>query len=264
MSGNVSGPVRLHIEQVGPPDGQALVLLHGLGNTGESWFFQRDVLGEAGYRVLLVDARGHGQSEKPHTRFSIQAMAGDVVHALDGLGIETAHVCGLSLGGALALTLAMDYPGRVGRLVVVNSAMRFIPRDLSRLLYFGMRVILMQFISFRQQARLVANRVFPNPEHAHLRDYLYQILIANDPIAYRRVALALARFDARGQVGRIQAPTLVIAGDKDTTVPMRDKRALAAAIPGARLEVVAGSGHGTPVDSPEAFTSLLLDFLGKS
>ena len=97
---------RLHVEQAGPPDGPPLVLLHGLGSSSEDWLWQRDELTAAGYRLLMVDARGHGRSEKPYSRYRIEDMAGDVAHVLDGLGVSQAHVCGLSLGGAIATPLA--------------------------------------------------------------------------------------------------------------------------------------------------------------
>jgi 3-oxoadipate enol-lactonase len=249
------------VEQAGPPDGPALVLLHALGGSGEDWLLQRDVLAEGGYRVLVVDMRGHGRSEKPRCRYSIEGMAADVARALDEVGVKRADVCGLSLGGATALALALDYPERVRRLVLVNAAARYLPRDASRLIYYGARLILLSLIGPRQQARFVARRVFPRPEHANLREILFERLAANDPRAYRRVAGALVRFDVRHRLSQIRAPTLVVAGADDTTVSLHQKQELAGAIPGARLEVVPGSGHATIVDSPEAFNRLLLDSL---
>jgi pimeloyl-ACP methyl ester carboxylesterase len=255
--------VRLHVEQAGPPDGPTLLLLHALGSTGEDWVWQRDALTEAGYHLLMVDARGHGRSPKPHNRYRIEDMASDVARALDELSVARADVCGLSLGGAIALALALDYPERVNRLVIANAAAYFLTQSPSRYLYFGLRLVLMSLLSFRQQARLVASRVFPRPEHAEIREWFFERLAANDRLAYRRTFQALARFDVRERLGEISALTLVIAGADDTTVSLPQKEELAEAIPGARLEIVPDSGHGTVADCPEVFNRLVIDFLAK-
>ena len=257
------GVARLHVAQAGPQGAPPLVLLHGLGGSGEDWFWQRDDLVRAGYRLLMVDARGHGCSEKPYGRYRIEDMAADVAHALDELAVMRADVCGLSLGGAMALALALEHSDRVRRLVVVNAAACFLPRDLSRLVYYGARLLALSFVGLPRQAHIVANRVFPRPEHAHLREMLYERLTTNDPRAYRRTIGALGRFDVRARLRELGAPTLVVAGEEDTTVALRDKVALADNVPNARLAVVSRSGHAPIADCPQVFNRLLLDFLAE-
>ena len=178
--------VRLHIEQTGPPEGPPLVLLHGLGSSSQDWMWQRDDLAAAGVRMVMVDARGHGRSEKPYGPYQIEDMADDVVAALDELGIEQVDVCGLSLGGALALTMALNHPERVKRLVIVNAPAYFMGRNVSQLAYFGLHYLLLSALSLPRQARIVAGRVFPRPEQAQLRETLYEQLASNDRRAYKR------------------------------------------------------------------------------
>jgi pimeloyl-ACP methyl ester carboxylesterase len=112
-------------------------------------------------------------------------------------------------------------------------------------------------------AAQVARRLFPWPEQRTLYESAVASLAATPRRAYLAAMLALARFDARGQVAAIRHPTLVVAGDRDTTVPLAAKVALAAAIPGARLVVVPASGHATPHDQPETFNRILLEFLAE-
>ena len=107
----------------------------------------------------------------------------------------------------------------------------------------------------------VARGLFPWPEQRALYDAAVARLAATPRTAYAAALGALARFDARGQVAAIRRPTLVVAGDRDRTVPLAAKAWLAAAIPGARLAVVPGSGHATPFDQPDVFNRLLLEFL---
>jgi pimeloyl-ACP methyl ester carboxylesterase len=103
--------------------------------------------------------------------------------------------------------------------------------------------------------------MFPKPEQEMLRKLAAERIAANDVTTYRRLLLAASAFDVRRRLGQITCPTLVIAGDRDTTVPIKAKRLLAASISGARLEIVADSGHATPIDQPEAFNSLVMGFV---
>ncbi|MBO9371003.1 MAG: alpha/beta hydrolase [Chloroflexi bacterium] len=110
-------------------------------------------------------------------------------------------------------------------------------------------------------ARLVAEELFPRPGQAGLRRVAFQRLCANDPAAYRAAMMAAACYDGRRDLGRIRAPTLVVAGLEDTVVPLRAKEELASGIPGARLITIPRSGHATPTDQPVMFNRTLLDFL---
>jgi pimeloyl-ACP methyl ester carboxylesterase len=111
------------------------------------------------------------------------------------------------------------------------------------------------------QARFVAARLFPKPEQAELRALAAERIAANDMTTYTRLMLAIRAFDVTHRLSEIACPTLVIAGDRDTTVPLRAKQYLASHIPGARFELIADSGHATPVDQPEAFNQLVMDFI---
>ena len=106
----------------------------------------------------------------------------------------------------------------------------------------------------------VARRLFPWPEQRALYEAAVASLAATSRGAYLAAMQALARFDARGQVAAIRQPTLIVAGDRDTSVPLAAKVALAASIPRARLLVVPGSGHATPHDQPAAFNHAMLEF----
>jgi 3-oxoadipate enol-lactonase len=107
----------------------------------------------------------------------------------------------------------------------------------------------------------VARRLFPWPEQRALYESATASLAATPRHAYFAAMRALARFDARGQVAAVRHPTLIVAGDRDRSVPLAAKVALAAAIPRARLLVVPASGHATPHDQPEVFNRALVDFL---
>ena len=252
----------LHYTLRGRRSAPVVVLLHGLGSSSADWPEQLAVL-EACYRVVAVDLPGHGRSALPACPLTVESMARDVAGLLVRLGEGPAHVLGLSLGACVALRLALAAPERVRSLTLVNPFARVRPAgpgDLARLV---LRMLLLGTAPMSAVATHVARRLFPWPEQGALYDAAVASLAATSRRAYFAAMRALAKFDARGQVAAIRHPTLIVAGDRDTSVPLAAKVALAAAIPRASLLVVPASGHATPHDQPRVFNRALLEFLAK-
>ena len=249
----------LHHTQRGH-SGPAVVLLHGLGSSCRDWEFQEVAL-ETRYRVIAVDLPGHGNSVSPRAAVTIEGMADEVSALLAALDEEPAHVVGLSLGACVALRLGLQSPDRVRSLTLVNPFARVQPtgpRDVARLL---LRLTMLGVAPMRMVGAHVARGLFPWPEQRALYEAAVTSLGATSRRGYASALRALAQFDARGQVAAIRRPTLVVAGDRDTMVPLAPKLRLAAAIPSARIVVVPASGHATPYDQPATFNRVLLEFL---
>lgn len=258
MAKHPSGIIDLACSEAG--QGAPLILLHGLGSSQNDWLMQQIALVPR-YRTLAVDLRGHGKSPKPPGPYRIPAMAADVARLLTRRDAYPAHVIGLSLGGAVAQQLALDWPHLVRSLILVNTAARFMSDDRQQRLMGLRRMIGIYLGSMDSVAQAVAERLFPRPEQAAWRRETAQRIAANDLRAYRAALWAIVRFDLRDRLREIRCPTLVVAGDEDTTVPMAAKRLLAERIPGSRLEIIDHSGHATPIDQPEAFNRVMLRFL---
>jgi pimeloyl-ACP methyl ester carboxylesterase len=250
--------IRIYYEQAGA--GDAILFLHGLGSCAEDWVLQRPAF-EGRFRVIAPDLRGHGQSDKPRGGVRVSHLARDVIGLLDALNVGRAHVVGLSLGGCAAQQLTLDAPARVRSLTLVNTFAHLEPASPRHALMLAARMVVLGLRGLPAQAHFVAARLFPKPEQAELRQLAAARIAANDPATYRRLLFAIRAFDVRDRLGEIKCPTLVIAGDRDTTVPLPAKRYLAAHIPGARYELVADSGHATPIDQPEVFNRRVLEFI---
>lgn len=240
----------------GPP----LALIHGLGSSRNDWLLQLPALTER-YRTVAPDLRGHGLSPKPAGPYRIGQMAADVALLLLRLNARPAHVLGISLGGAVAQQLALDHPELVRSLILVNTAPRFISGQWRQRLMGARRVANVYLHGMDQVAEDVARSLFPLLDQTALRLEAVERIRANDLKAYRACLWAIARFDVTDLLPLIGCPTLIVAGDRDATVPLASKRLLAERISDSRLEIVANSGHATPVDQPEAFNRLVLDFL---
>ena len=255
------GKATLHYDERGDGDGAPIVLLHGLGSSSADWALQLPVLA-AQHRVLAVDLPAHGRSSRPRGRLTVAAMATAVAGLLRALGVSPAHVVGLSIGGCVALTLALDHPERVRSLALVNAFARLRPAGPRGALRMLTRLGLLAGAPMRVVAAHVARGLFPRPDQHALYLAAVASLGGGSRPTYLASILALLAFDVRRRLTEVRCPTLVVAGDRDMTVPLAAKTLLQRSIPGAELLVVPDSGHATPCDQAERFNAALLAFVG--
>jgi pimeloyl-ACP methyl ester carboxylesterase len=241
-------------------DGVPLVLLHGLGSSGDDWWLQTPALAPH-FRLIMPNLRGHKQSSALRGPTSIFTLATDIARLLDALHVERAHVLGLSLGGLVAQLLAIHFPQKVNKLILVNTFAHLWPTSFSEAYILARRVVVSNFLPPLTTARVVARDLFPKPEQAALRNEVLKRIGVNDVASYRYLVDAIRRFDSRPQLDRIAAATLLITGDRDAVVPRSCQQQLARGLRKVRWHIVRDSGHATPVDQPEEFNRVVLDFL---
>jgi len=241
-------------------EGEPLILLHGLGSSTRDWQFQLDDFA-AHYQVITLDLRGYGQTDHPPGPYSIRLMSEDVIALMDYLEISSFHLLGYSLGGAVALQIAVDHAHRIDKLIVVNSQPSFIPTSWRQKVEYYMRKMVVATMGMRRLAPVIASRLFPNHDQQDLRDLVIDRYSQNDAQAYLATLDALITWSVVPQLGKLQMPILFIAAEHDYT-PVEDKKRYLDQIPNARMVVVENSRHGTPLDQPEVFKGYVLDFLG--
>jgi len=256
------GDVELNYELVdctepwkaGPPP---VVFVHGLGGTGAMWLYQIPAFCDR-FPTITLDLRGHGASTKPERDFTVADMARDIVRLLRSLGVERAHLVGLSLGGMVIEQFAIDYPLAVASLVLVDTLCGVPPefQDTMR--------AAMQFIEQHSMAEVAKARItnaFSDGVDPSTRDYFIDQVAVNDKAAYERAARAAFGFSVGTRLGEISAPTLVVVGDHDRVTPPLLSEEIAARIPAARLARLAGAGHISNIEKPAEFNRVVLDFL---
>jgi 3-oxoadipate enol-lactonase len=237
------------------------LLLHGLGANASSWILQIPALIEAGYRPLAVDIPGFGKSPYDGRSWNIRGVANQLEILLGELITEPVHVVGLSMGGTIAQQLAFDAPHMIRSLVLVSTFAKLRPETLRGWLYFLRRFFLVNFVGLQAQARAVARQIFPDPNQEQLREILLESISQADPRAYRRAMASLGLFNSTRRLLEINAPTLIITGENDTTVTPARQRLLVAGIPTARQVIIPRAGHAVPVEQADAFNIELLNFL---
>jgi len=239
--------------------GAALLLIHGLGSSGDDWAFQRDAFARQ-HTLILPDLRGSGRSAKPHGPYSIAQFAGDLWALLDALGIETVQIRGFSLGGAVAIEMALLRPQRVLSLIVCNTLASYRTDTWRKWVEAHVQLALVRLLGLRRTARLIAKRMFPHDDQAPKRQRVVDVVGANPRRPYLDTVHALIGWSALERLSSLRAPTLIIAAEFDYT-PLDEKRAEMQRFPQAQLVVIAGSRHGTPFDSIEEFNAAVLGFL---
>jgi 3-oxoadipate enol-lactonase len=256
MSLDALRPEQLHVRHFGR--GEPVLLIHGLGSSGDDWAFQLPALASR-YRLVVPDLPGAGRSPRPRGRYSIADFASALWHLLDQLGHERAHLVGFSLGGAVALEMALQRPQSASRLVLINSLPSYRVDTLAKWLEVNLHVALVRTLGLERTARLIARRLFPEPHRTAMRERVVSVLAANAVAPYLATARALAGWCTLDRLDRLAVPTLLLAAEHDYT-PLAEKQAHAARL-GATLAVIRGSRHGTPFDAIAATNACLLAFL---
>ncbi|GAA5129159.1 alpha/beta fold hydrolase [Pseudonocardia adelaidensis] len=254
-----STPVALDVLRSGSCTGTPVVLLHPVGLRAEAWTRLAALMQPR--PVLVPSLRGHGSSPAAPEPWTVRDLAADVHAVLSHAGRGPANVVGLSLGGMVAQQLAIDHPGDVRSLVLIGTTGGVSPpvddvlRERGRrALEGGMDAVVDEPIArwFPASARTgpVATRIA-------------QWLRSNDPSCWAATWEAMAGFNVWTQLAGVDVPTLVLAGDADSSMPPEVGRALAAALPDSHLQIVAGAGHVAALEDPERFAKLIGDFLGQ-
>jgi len=252
--------IQLYYEEQGA--GEPLLLLHGLGSSTRDWELQVEAF-TANYHVITVDARGHGQSDKPPGPYSVSMFAADTAVLMQKLDIEAAHIVGLSMGGMSAFQLAVDAPELVKSLVIVNSAPELMPRTFKEKFEVFTRQMIVRLMGMRKMGEVLSERLFPAPEQANIRQLFIERWAENDKRAYLNSFQALVGWSVADRLGNIQCPALIIAAEHDYP-PLAHKEAYAAKMPDAELVVIRNSRHATPIDQPEKFNAALRAFLANA
>jgi len=248
---------RLHYRLDGPAEAPVLVLSNSLGTDLTMWDPQIPAFSRA-FRVLRYDTRGHGLSSVTPGPYSLAQLGQDVVALLDGLDIQRAHFCGISMGGLTGQWLGVNAPGRLAKLVVSNTAARIGTEEGWR-----ERAALVRGQGMDELAAGAAGRWF-TPAFAAAEPVVVGRLVdglrATPPQGYAACCDALAVADLREAIAEIPLPTLALAGRFDPVTTPADADFIASRVAGA-VRVDLDASHLSNVEQAEAFSAAVLDFL---
>jgi len=216
--------------------------------------------------VILPDLYGHGASSSATGICTVSDLAGDMVNLLDYLGVGAVIVCGLSLGGMVALQMAVDQPNRISSIIVANSGSWFTGPESAAMVDAWIDLLM------RKDGPLNRLHVtWPTLVNDEFRESAYgrasfdawaRILATVQGFSLCHVARGMTQFDLRGRLAAIRVPTLVISGEHDRLFGPNRSREISGDIVGSRCSIISVAGHLSSLDSPDQFNRVLLDFLG--
>lgn len=249
--------ISLHYESVG--HGPPILFIHGLGSSTRDWERQVGVFADS-HRVVTVDLRGHGKTDKPEGRYTIELFSEDVAGLISQLGLAPVTVVGISLGGMVAFQLAADHPDLIDRLIVVNALpdnelLRQVPIQIL------MRRLIVRFLGLERMGKILGERLFPDEEMQEERALLAKRWAENDKKAYQKSFQAVV--DWPGVTGRLDGfdgPMLMISSDEDY-VSLEQKQPYLDALAAMKHAVIEDARHAVPMERPERFNRAISEFL---
>lgn len=237
------------------------MLLHGGWSDSREWCWQLEALSDD-FDVVAWDAPGCGRSSDPPGNYEIGDYADDVARLILALGLEPAHILGLSFGGGLAIAVHQRHPG-LARSLVLASAYAGWAGSLPA------QEIAARLAKVRSEIDLPAEQwvqtylpgFFAGPVPQEVTDHAVQLMCESRPEGIRPMLEAFAAADLRSALAEIDVPTLIIHGEADARAPREVADALHDAIAGSKLVVLPGVGHCCNVEAPDAFNAVAGEFL---
>jgi pimeloyl-ACP methyl ester carboxylesterase len=242
--------------------GEPLILVHGLADDHRAW---RRTLPDLmlRHRVVMYDLRGHGQTSLGEPDGTLRQLGADLVGLMDAIGIDRAAIAGFSLGGTIAMRVAIDHPERIKGLALVATSSR-VGRAAAD--WYRRRVEMEERSDPQLRATLDQDAADVYAESPGELDegLLIRRQSTADPRGYGNACAAMAALNAEPldpELGLIRAPTLIVASDLDRHCPPKAAEIIAARIKGSRLEVIGGAGHPIPVEKPRELARSIISFL---
>jgi 3-oxoadipate enol-lactonase len=258
---NSDDGARIYYRVTGPAGAEPIVLIMGLGWDMSGWDLLVPHL--KGFRVLRLDNRGTGRSDKPQRPYSMQQLALDVALCMTAAGFDSAHVYGASLGSMIAQELALGLPGRIRTLILgcPSPGVISFPGSLGMLRVLLNREELTPEESFWAATPYLYGRSLTERPEAIAEVMQRRMASRADPGGVRRQLEAVLRWSSLRRLRNLRMPTLVIHGDHDRLIPIANGRLIATLVPGAHLHVLKGAGHVYGTDAPEEHLATLLAWL---
>jgi 3-oxoadipate enol-lactonase len=254
--------IQLYYELHGPENADVIVLSNGIFMSTASWGYQLTEF-KKHFRVLLYDCRGMWQSDHPAGPYSMEQHADDLAGLMDALGIEKAHIGGISYGGEISMTFALKYPQRA-RSLIVSSAVSQIDPMLQVMGASWMSALHNNDADTLFEVTFPANFSEPwiaaNQGTIELSRKKYHQM---DLKAAEELMLAFSKIDFTEELKKINVPTLVLVGELDILKSRKYSEIITREIPGAELLIIPHGGHAICMEQPGAFNTAVLGFVLK-
>jgi 3-oxoadipate enol-lactonase len=252
--------IQMNYELSGRKDDPVVMLSHSLGSSLVMWNPQMKPL-EPHFQVLRYDIRGHGKSEAPPGAYTLEQLGEDAVALLDVLEIEKVHWVGLSMGGMIGQSIALNYPKRLKSLALCDTAAAIAPEAQP---IWQERIDAVREKGVASQLEPTMERWF-TPSFLKLNPYMLGVIrnefLATPAQGYLGCIYAIRKLNYLDRLSEIKIPTLIMVGEDDPGTPVSASEAMHQRIPNSKLVIIKSARHLSNVEQPEVFNSNLIKFL---
>lgn len=250
--------VKLHYEEYGK--GDPIVLVHGLGGSIFDWVMQVPFFSKM-YRVIAVELRDHGESDKWTGSYDIKMFSDDIAEFVDKLKLGKAIFFGVSMGGIILMQLVLDHPSKVKALVLADTQPGL------RMMKAGLEMFSMSQKMAGEELAIATTKFNFTPEfieaHPDIMKKAIEVSDARDPSSTFRAAEGLKEFDVRKRLKEIKVPTIIANGEDDPLISLSQARYLKEHVKGAELVVLKKGRHMAIIEKADEFNTAVLNFLKK-
>jgi 3-oxoadipate enol-lactonase len=252
--------IQFNVSISGKSNGPVVVLSHSLCTTLSMWDEQMGFL-ETDFRVLRYDTRGHGASDAPNGAYTLEQLGHDLIGILNSLGIEKVIFVGLSMGGMIGQSVALNYPDRIEK-IILSSTAAVMGEQLQPV--WQDRISRAQNLGMSSLVTEILDRWF-TPGYLELKppsvDRIRQQILATPVAGFVGCSEAIRHLDYLEHLGNIDIPTLIIVGEDDPGTPVAFSQAIHDHIAGSKLQIIPAVRHLCNIEKPDIFNKVLLDFL---
>ena len=252
--------IQMNYELTGKKDAPVVLLSHSLGSSLLMWNPQRKAL-ESQFRVLCYDIRGHGKTEAPPGAYTLELLGEDAIALLDILEIERVHWVGLSMGGMIGQSVALNYPRRLTSLTLCDTSAAIAPEAQP---IWQERIDAVREKGVASQLEPTMERWF-TPTFLNLNPHMLGVIrkefLATPAQGYLGCIYAIRKLNYLDRLSEIKVPTLIMVGEDDPGTPVAASEAMHQRIPASKLVIIKSARHLSNVEQPEIFNTTLLTFL---
>jgi len=252
--------IQMNYELSGRKDDPVVMLSHSLGSSLVMWNPQMKAL-EPHFQLLRYDIRGHGKSEAPPGAYTLELLGEDAVALLDILEIEKVHWVGLSMGGMIGQSVALNYPRRLKSLALCDTTAAIAPEAQP---LWQERIDAVREKGVASQLEPTMERWF-TPSFLKLNPYMLGVIrnefLATPAQGYLGCIYAIRKLNYLDRLSEIKIPTLIMVGEDDAGTPVSASEAMHQVIPNSKLVIITSARHLSNVEQPEIFNTSLLTFL---
>lgn len=254
--------IEMHYTLDGPAGAPVVTLSHSLATDLSMWDPQMEAL-RARYRVLRYDTRGHGGTDAPAAAYTLEQLADDASALLGALGIAKTHWCGLSMGGMIGQTLALERPDLFASLALCDTSSR-IPAEAKPLWADRIKIAHDRGMEPLVEPTLARWLTAPFRERRKdVVDVVAQMIRSTPALGYAGCCHAISALDLTDRISAISIPTLIVVGEEDQGTPVAASKVMNERIKGSELVILPAAAHLSNLEKPAEFTSAVTSFLAK-